>query len=175
MYTEYYRLPETQYFHSSAPSNQSLNQSGTQSAIQSVSQPPSLSVRHQVSQSVCCLGRVEAHRRGLCLSREAPDTTVASPGLLQWLSTQKPTHWDNGTSSEWGCMAELRLPTCTLQEWTHPPHTFTVPHHSHPHHLLGTLKCTASTHPALKCSKRRCLPVLLTQEGSWEILCSENI
>lgn len=99
MYTEYYRLPETQYFHSSAPSNQSLNQSGTQSAIQSVSQPPSLSVRHQVSQSVCCLGRVEAHRRGLCLSREAPDTTVASPGLLQWLSTQKPTHWDNGTSS----------------------------------------------------------------------------
>lgn len=101
-----------------------INQSSKHKPSQSASKPPP-----SVSQSFCC-GRVEVCRRALCLSREAPDTTVAGPGPLQWPSTQSPTHWDNGPGSEWGWVARLRLPTCTLQERTlssppthslHPP------------------------------------------------------
>lgn len=95
---------------------------------QSVSQPASHLVKQSVSQSAA-LARVEARRRALCLSREAPDTTVASPGPSQWLFAQKPTQWDNGPGSEWGWTAELRLPTCTLQDPAPPP-PYTRPHPS---------------------------------------------
>lgn len=43
-----------------------------------------------VSQSVSQLA-VEPPRRALCLSTEAPDTTVTGPGPSQWPSTQRPT------------------------------------------------------------------------------------
>ena len=137
------------------PSNPSVTHTDTQSAVQSVSQPGSHLVKQSVSQSVWCLGRVEARRRALCLSREAPDTTVAGPGPSQWPSTQRPTHWDNGSGSGWGWTAELRLPTCTLQDWTPSPHP-NLPHpspHTHiqsPHpsslkELLQVSSCVCGT------------------------------
>lgn len=116
------------------PCHHPINQStktDTQSAIQSVSQPPkssSQSDAQSVSQSAVWAGW-RLRRRALCLSREVPDTTVAGRGPSQWPSTQRPTHWDNGSGSEWGWTAELRLPTCTLQDRTHlPPSPLTHTH-----------------------------------------------